>query len=361
MNDRERRPLWAGALTFALLAALPPVAGASGLLRRHFYWVDGASSAEVLRAQAERVDVVSPQWFAVAADGRLVGDPDTALLEVADEKRLQVMPLVANQGFDPEVARGVLEDTATADALIAALVRSCVAYGFAGIQLDFEGIAPRSRDAYASFVERLSAAMHDEGLVLSVAVGAPLAARVSEGAAETAGPDAWPESDHAAALDYERIGAAADWITLMAYDQHTEPGVPGPVAGLPWVEANARRVLEWVPAEKLLLGLPLYFRRWRGASVSEGPHAEAQAVVRAARARFELDPVQQEKVARFSQGGVANEIWLNDAETLRSRVELVRRLRLAGFSAWRLGQEDAAAWQAGPLGVQRRRPAASAR
>ena len=49
----------------------------------------------------------------------------------------------------------------------------------------------------------------------------------------------------------------------MAYDQvgRTSP-VAGPVATYPWVERAVQNTLKLAPADKIVLGMPLYMRLW---------------------------------------------------------------------------------------------------
>jgi spore germination protein YaaH len=177
---------------------------------------------------------------------------------------------------------------------------------------------------------------------LSVAVPVPLAAAPLPGARNRLD---WPQTEQSLAFDYRRLGKEADFLTLMTYDQHTAPDSPGPVAGLPWVEASLRWVLKSVPRKKLHLGLPLYYRQWSGEQVSEGSYSEAMTLAEQAGASPRLDPAHLEKTIEFEREGAPAVLWYQDAETLQHRMALVRKYKLRGFSAWRLGHEDPAAWQ----------------
>ena len=59
------------------------------------------------------------------------------------------------------------------------------------------------------------------------------------------------------------VSEYVDYFCLMAYDEHwsTCPEA-GSVASLPWVEKGITETLKDVPANKLVLGIPLYTRRW---------------------------------------------------------------------------------------------------
>ena len=320
-----------------------------GRFLRHYYWVNGAAPVALLLSRAAHVDLLSPQWFQVQADGRLRTEIDTELLAIAAELRIAVMPVVLNEDFRPDVGRELLAREQSWDRLIDQLVAAAMAYGLRGLQVDFEELPAEARSSYVRFVARLARRLRARGLSCSVAVGAPLAAEPDEAGR-------WQEGPHAAAMDYAALGAVVDSMTVMTYDQHTAPDEPGPVAGLPWVEACARSLLAQVPAGRVLLGVPLYYRRWSGKRVSDGPHAEALELAARVGAQVNMDGREREKTYRFVERGVANVVWLQDRETLEQRTALARRLGLMGFSAWRLGHEDPSVF-----GAQKARSRLSAR
>ena len=48
----------------------------------------------------------------------------------------------------------------------------------------------------------------------------------------------------------------------MTYDQNTRWTMPGPVAGYPWTVENVEYALQFVPKEKLSMGIPVYGYHW---------------------------------------------------------------------------------------------------
>lgn len=88
-------------------------------------------------------------------------------------------------------------------------------------------------------------------LLLSVAV----IARTSEN------PTDLPEGSwdyYAGVYDYKRIGAAADFISLMSYD---DPYSTGPVANIEWFKKTVTYA-QLIPAKKLSVGIPVYGWIW---------------------------------------------------------------------------------------------------
>ncbi|MCL4401863.1 MAG: glycosyl hydrolase family 18 protein [Acidobacteria bacterium] len=331
MNSRR---LWSAAALTLLLAwtaaAEPPI--------RQFYFLNDAKSWKSLEENGGTVNLLSPVWFSVTRTGTLESSMDLKLIEWAAEKKIPVMPVLVNQGFDPGSAHALIGSRRVQETVIATLLRIAALRGFKGIQLDFESFAVSDRDGYTQFVERFARALHNLHMQLSVAVMSPYGAEPQDGGG-------WTKSTHAAAFDYFQLGTAADFITLMAYDQHTAADKPGPIAGLPWAEACVQKLLEVVPSSKLLLGIPLYYRRWGRAKASEGPFHEAQALAARHQAKILRDGTQAESMFRFEDGEREQVVWFSNAADLRRRMELIGRYRLRGYSAWRLGQEDPEAWR----------------
>lgn len=316
--------------------ALAGEARASGL-QRHFYSVADEGSVASLKRHAGDLDLASPQWFHVDASGRLVSAVDEAIAAWARERKVRLMPLVVNEDFRPEIAHLVLTDGGVRDSIVRDLVAAGRRLRLQGFQIDFENVPAADRAALTAFMGSASREFKPAGLRLSIAVPAPLYA--APGAAD---PD--PINERALAFDYPALAAVSDFLTVMTYDQHTSSDNPGPVSGRSWLEACLKRVLAQVPAKKVMLGVPLYYRRFSAAGVLEGAHEEAVALARARNVAVVLDPLEGESTFAFNESGARNVVWLQDAESLRERLELARRFRLRGFSAWRLGHEDALAW-----------------
>lgn len=114
---------------------------------------------------------------------------------------------------------------------------------FDGIQIDFEAVADRDAAAFHEFLKMIKAGM-EPGKVFSVA----LPSRVS----------AIPGD----AYDYSIISSIVDKVYIMAYDQHWSTSKPGPVASLSWCRSIMDFAKNVIPADKLVMGIPLYGREW---------------------------------------------------------------------------------------------------
>jgi spore germination protein YaaH len=310
--------------------------------RNVFYSTQTEDAWVSLQANAAKIAVVAPQVLAVDASGSVRGRVESRVRALAAEQGLEVMPVLFNDDFSPAVAHAVLSDESRRRRVVSEAVRLCLESECAGLQLDFEGMAPEDFDGYVALARELASALHQRQRYFSVAVASPLftGSRPLEDYRTTFGGFVvFP-----ALPDLRELGRHADFLTLMAYDHYGRSAPPGPVAGYPWVEQSIRFVTQHVPAAKLSLGIPFYGRRWCWQEVSEMSYTAVQTLLKITNARVNRHPWQRAPNFEFELNGCRNIVFYEDRQSLQEKLRLVRRYRLPGISAWRLGQEDPAFW-----------------
>ncbi len=283
------------------------------------------------------LQILAPTWFHLLdSEGNMKNMADPLYVNWAKEKGYQVWGLVSNS-FDREITAAVLSSSSLRRKVIDQILIYARLYGLDGINLDFENFHYTYGDHYTQFVRELAPLCTEEGLVLSVAV-----TMVSE------------EPNWSKGYDRGALAEAADYIALMAYDEHWEnASVPGPVASLPWVERGIQRVLEEVPPEKLILGVPFYTRLWQltSAGGDESLSSKSYSMGRIAEiladkeAHFYWDEKACQTAVEYSDGEEFYKAWLEDSDSMAGRLELVKRYRLAGVAGWRRGLEKAEIWE----------------
>ena len=347
------RPL----LLTLVLAALPAVAVASHegkAPKALFYMTPEPKSVASFMAHVDKIDVLSPNWYAVDSKGAVTGEPDPKVLQAARQHHVMVTPLVTNQGFIQEDVHALLMDEDAQSRMFASLVRAAKEHAYSGFQLDLEHVASDDRDALTALVRKAADAFHREHLQLSIATipNAPLMPK------ET-GYAAWHYATWGGAYDLKALAGSVDLLCLMTYDQHGFTTMPGPVAGWPWVLGQLDHALAVVPRQKLALGIPLYGYRWSaGTPVKAGPRefdrsnlnaewidaVDVERLAKAYHGRFQWDHDDRSASMYFYRDNVREWVFYTDRRTFEERYRLVKQRGLAGFASWVLGSEDPGIW-----------------
>lgn len=153
--------------------------------------------------------------------------------------------------------------------------------------------------------------------------------------------------------DRRRLSETLDYIMLMAYDQHwASSPVAGSVAQYSWVEDSVRNVLEEVPNEKLILGVPFYTRLWTVKNTEEGDKVSSQVLSMDEAKKFiegnniELiwDDESGQYFGEVTKDGITYKIWMEDEESLQMKSSLINKYDLAGIASWRKGFEKEEVW-----------------
>lgn len=337
-----------------LLAALLPPADAAGQsLERLFYYVDSEASFESFRANVDRIDIVAPAAYNVDEDGVVWGEVDPRMLALAAEHDVAVMAVIHNPGFNQEMLHALLVNDEARARAVASMVELCRRHDFSGFQFDFENLNMNDRDAYTRFYQEAARALRDAGYGISVAVVhrpdvLPGPTRYHK----------WIFKNWRAGYDLRALAESGDFISVMSYSQHTRRTPPGPQAGIPWMRDVAEHFLQFMPPEKLSLGIPTGSQHWytsqeddidpeRARSYSQGlTHSRALVFVDRYDAELHWSDTHQVPYAFFDRGGTFEWIFMEDARSFRAKLDLARELGLRGFSVWVLGPEDPQIWDA---------------
>ena len=328
---------------FILLAGILHPSSLLAESQELFYYVPGEDAWESLSANTPKISILGPQAFTANAEGNVAGTVEERVRLLAAQYKIRVMPLLMNENFSSQAAHNILSDEFLRKRVISESVRLCQENGCWGLQLDFENLLPEDGPYYMLFVREAAKAFHERRLRFSVAVPSPLLG-------DRLSPEADPRAFGGFLIsqgpyDLKELSRHADFISLMTYDHYATGTASGPIAGYVWVEQNIRFALRHVSRKKLLVGLGLYARRWCNQQVSESSYSEAAKLAREVGAVFQWDPTHRSPQFEFYGTDCRNVVWFENQASLREKLHLVQQYRLAGFSAWRLGQEDPAFWK----------------
>lgn len=292
------------------------------------------SNIKFVKENAPGIDVVSPTWFEIVdRKGTIKNRATPDYIEFAHKNGWQVWALFANAFKDIEGTSLLLNNSDKRQEIIRNILAYAALYKLDGINLDFENIYKKDRDAYTQFVREFYPLAREQGLVVSVDVSVP------------DGSDNWSKC-----FDRKALAESVDYICLMTYDQHwsTSPKA-GSTAELVWVEENLQKTIEEVPSEKLLLGIPLFTRIWSVEESDAGTKVSSKAfnVTNAWKEIDENDAqvawnhVSGQYEASYKKDGITYHLWLEDANAVNMKTSLIHKYELAGACVWAVNFADA--------------------
>ncbi len=299
-----------------------------------WHYIDSADNNQYLSeriAEAGGMNTISPTWFSLGDEsGSVISYASADYVTKAHEEGLKVWGMFGDAGGQTVSTGEVLADGQARASVISQLLSIAAETGLDGINIDIETITEEEAPQYLQFLKELSTAAHQNGLTISVDNFVPTYT--------------W----------YYRRGEQAkcvDYVIIMGYDEHTASSDEiGSVASIGFVEQGIAETLEEVDPSSVINAVPFYGRCWVERYGSTVP--DTQALGMAAQQEFieehditlEWDASVGQNVGSAEDGSARYSIWVEDAESMAVRLEVMQSYNLAGVACWRLGLESSDIW-----------------
>ena len=277
------------------------------------------------------VTTISPTWYSINSnEGTISSLADETYVNRAHSLGIEVWALVDD--FNPEInIVEVLSYTSRREKLINELIASAIKYDLDGLNIDFEMIPLEGGIHFIQFIRELSVKCRSNGLVLSV--------------------DNFVPMEYSSYYDLEEQGIVADYVIIMAYDEHhSTSDVSGSVSSIGFVESAIEKTLNMVAKEKLIMGLPFYARLWQEDKSGNVESSQALSMNNAQNT-FDVHGVAPQwdssvgqYYGEYEQDGFIYKMWLEEEESLDLKLQALQRSDLAGVAAWKLGLEKDEIW-----------------
>ncbi len=268
---------------------------------------------------------------------------------IADAKKnnIRLSLLVFNSNEDE--INGLITDPVThAGNLVTEVAPLMKEFGFTDLNLDIESVRPASEEArmkFTAFVREVKKQLAGKQLGTLTIDASPIVLIKPY------------------LINLNEVGKIADQIVLMTYDYHY-PGsyVTGPVAPVGGAgidaefdsETAVKEALKIMPADKIILGVPLYGYEWetigetpRSAVIpGTGMTASARRIdgllQKCASCRIQLDSYGLEHyfVYKDEKTGTYHQFFYPDKMATNEKVKLTNKYKIGGMALWALGYED---------------------
>ena len=335
---------WAGLfVACALLAGSPLRAVVAKRVSGNLVFWDQARGFDSIVANADVFSEISPFWYRVLADGRVVpyttgsgaSYEDPAILAFLRSRGILVIPTVANiiNGvWDGALVSKIIADPQLRAVNLDALVNLAAAGGYDGIDLDYENLRASDRAAFSSFVQQLAGALHAQGKLLTVNVYA-----------KTSEPGTW---DGPQAQDWWAIGQAADQVRIMTYEYSWSTSPPGPIAPVNWVNDVIGYATSQIAPGKILQGIPFYGYDWVGQRGTDLVWTQAMDLASQFGVPVMWDSASASPWFEYVSGSARHTVWFENGSSVGAKLDVTRIHDIGGIAVWRLGGEDPANWSA---------------
>jgi spore germination protein YaaH len=275
----------------------------------------------------EGVQILSPTWFHLDDNnGKIRSYAKEAYVKDAKEKGYFVWALFSND-FHAERTHEVLKDFETRQKVISQLLQYADIYKIDGYNIDFENVNLEDGPLLTQFMREFTPLAHEAGLVVSMDI-------------------TFISTNEQYSMFYEReaLKDIVDYLIVMAYDEHwATSSKSGSVASLPWVEENLQKLLEIVPNDSLILGVPLYTRLWTETLNDDGSTTikskaltmeEVADWIKEKQVTPTYDEESGQQYVEWTDKNKTYKIWLEDELSLQKRAGFVHKYQLAGIASW---------------------------
>lgn len=301
-----------------------------------FHQTDNQESNALVEGKlehAEGINVIAPTWFYLdSMSGDIRDVSSVSYVEKMHQRGLEVWPVLND--FDGSTAS--VEETAqfvssfeSRMKAVGAVAEALDRCGADGLVLDFELVREAGSLPYLEFIRELGVEVRKRGLRYSICNTVP---------------------GFSSYLNRAEQARVADYVIVMCYDEHAAgASKAGSVASLPFVRKGISDTLLEVPAEQLIAAGPFYTRLW---TTEEGERPKSQAFgMKGAAEKLaehgmtaEWDEKTGQNYAEIKEGNALLQIWLEDADSIAAKAEVMRDSGCAGYAWWKLGFETDDIW-----------------
>ncbi len=275
------------------------------------------------------MNVISPTWFSlVDNEGGISSIASPDYVSKAHARNMEVWALVDN--FDTNVSTyEVLSYTSKRAVLIQNLMTQVLNNDIDGINIDFEQLDYETGEHFTEFLRELSIECRKNGIVLSV--------------------DNYVPRESTTHYNRKEQGVVADYVIIMGYDEHWGTGgVAGSVASIGFVEDGIVKTLEEVPSNKIINAIPFYTRVWKTKDnqvTSEAVGMEtAENFIAKNNVETRWDEEACQNYGEVQLGDTLYQVWLEDEQSIETKLTIMSKYDLAGVAEWKLGFEKSSIW-----------------
>ena len=297
------------------------------------FWQYG-SSIETLGEKIDGVTVVSPTWYELKnSNGDITSEFSKTYYEKAKANGYEIWPIVTNgidnSDYSSSDTSKLMNSETARENFIKNMLKIAQDNKLDGINIDFEAMKTDDKELYTQFIRELCPIFRKYGIKVSV------------------------DMYFVAYMERGEIGKAADYVALMGYDQRGNwSSEAGSISEISWVESNVKSLIEdsKISANKIILGVPFYTRLWIDNASAGTLTTKVYSMdscnefLKTNSLTKSADEKSGQNYAEYTKGNVTYKLWIEDDYSMKNRVDIINKYKLAGISGWQRGLETNDIW-----------------
>lgn len=263
------------------------------------------------------------------------------IVYIAHRNNIKVLPTVHNLLYknggvelSKDVVKVMLSTKENRQTFISNILKLIKKFNFDGVNIDIEDVYIEDSERLSMFYTELGDALHNEGYYVSGA----LPSRISD---EPFNPFSDP-------FNYEVIGKAVDEAVIMLYNEHGWPGSgPGPVVSIGWMDKVINYTITKMPREKITAAVSVFGFDFN-LTTEKNKYITYDGAVNLAK-KYNKDIIFDEETqtpyfAYTDENGDNHEVWFENEQSIKAKIDKAYQLGIKGVALWRLGLEDPKVW-----------------
>ena len=283
-----------------------------------------------LKNNADKLNMLVPEWFFIGGNAQLICEIDTAVFNTILKKRtnISVLPSLVPVFTENSAVRNqiqanvnrIVTDLVYGQQFIQNLTDSLKRYGFQGININF---IPEQKHlaAFDNFMKRLYNRFHTEGLLVTQKIA----------------PDD-------AEFDLAKESTYNDLIFVEAHNQ----GQVGSIVDYEQLERMMQKVSQRVSSDKVVWCVPSFGLEFSKKGKVHEPlsYRQALAIAENTHAKVKFNKATYNLEFEYSdEENVPHKVYFTDAASNFNQMRLAESYGWKGIGMWRLGAEDPRVWQ----------------
>lgn len=271
----------------------------------------------------------------IQENGELSAKPNRQLVNEARQKGIKTLLVISNLNskgqFSAEIMSRLVRDPVFSNRVYQNIRNMLSTYRLDGVNFDLEKIDVRDRNLFTQLIYNWTRQFKLDNYRVTMDVPAKTGEDTT---------DIWR-----GAFDYPALGQIVDEIILMTYEEHWPGSLPGSVASLSWVNQVLNYALSTIPAQKIMIGVPLYGYDWvlgNGAKVIS--YRRATELARRMGAPLQWDTQQHSAFFNYESEGKRHTVYFEDVRSLKEKLDLAIQRGIRGVALWQLNLSYPELW-----------------